>query len=139
MFHISFWPLTSIKSIINPSNLPLKLFPIHRISIQLTIADHELKVQSFFVFFQVWKNQSKIVHFRKKVFLSIIIRLLINPRYIKRDQSHIYGMEKSFFMCRTRCTMAKLIYWLLNCVTYQNFKTEKLMNKKKTNTNFSVL
>ena len=112
IFHISFWPLPSIKSIINPSNLPLKLFPIHRISIQLTIADQELKVQSFFVFFQVWKNQSKIVHFRKKVFLSIIIRLLINPRYIKRDQSHIYGMEKSF-LCAEH-----VVLWLNSFIGY---------------------
>ena len=101
IFHVRFWPFTLIKRIINPSNLPLKLFPIHGISIQLTIADQELKVWSFSSFSKYGKINLKLFIFEKKVFLSIIIRLLINPRYIKRDQSHIYGMEKSFYVQNT--------------------------------------
>ena len=131
IFHVSFWPLTLIKRIINPSNLPLKLFPIHGISIQLTIADQELKVQSFSSFSKYGKINLKLFIFEKKSF-SLHHRSFVNKSKIHQtwSESHLWDGEK-FFMCRTRCTMAKLIYWLLNCVTYQNFKTEKLMNKKK--------
>ena len=112
IFHVSFWPLTLIKRIINPSNLPLKLFPIHGISIQLTIADQELKVSSFSSFSKYGKINLKLFIFEKKSF-SLHHRSFVNKSKIHQtwSESHLWDGEK--FLCAEH-----VVLWLNSFIGY---------------------